>query len=220
MNFSHILATSNFRGKALVDFGFSESDGKFVLERKVSGDSMIARISVSGAEVAVQCFDINTGERYALLDVPRSRGAFTANLRQEISDIMEEIRKNCFSGGDISGEYRKAVEAEFGVRGDFPWENGKFDGRDYEVFRKPSGKWFALIMEIGFKKLRIQSDEKIRVVNLKAESDEIGRIVDGMTVFPAYHMSKRHWITVVLSERTGLSRALELTRRSYELVVG
>jgi len=85
-------------------------------------------------------------------------------------------------------------------------------GPDSEVFRI-SGKMFALLMH------NPRLSEHM-VVNLKAEPDEVPLLIEAHAiVLPAYHMNKRHWITVVLDPRADTALIEELIEDSYDNVV-
>ena len=110
-------------------------------------------------------------------------------------------------------ELEKFILEAYGVKPDHPWENIP----DGAVFRHQSNnKWFALIMQIKFKNLGFESDEPVWAVNLKAENVEA--ITDKKSIFPAYHMNKKYWITVLLTAVTDFEKLCELTKKSFALV--
>ena len=81
-------------------------------------------------------------------------------------------------------------------------EDHPFEG-DFEtaVLRHGgSGKWYALVMRISRRKLGLDSDERVDVVNLKLPLELFGSFDAGDGVYPAYHMNKRHWISVILKD--------------------
>ena len=63
-----------------------------------------------------------------------------------------------------------------------------------------SRKWYALVMHISRRKLGIDSDEVADVVNLKLPTEMLGSFGREDGVYPAYHMNKLHWISLVLSD--------------------
>ena len=71
-------------------------------------------------------------------------------------------------------------------------------------------------MNIKFKNLGFESEEPVWAVNLKAEN--VDSIADKKTVFPAYHMNKKYWITVLLTSVTDFDLLCSLTEKSYNLV--
>jgi predicted DNA-binding protein (MmcQ/YjbR family) len=112
---------------------------------------------------------------------------------------------------------RKQYEAYliefYGITPDHPFE----DDDDTVVFRHADNKkWFALVMNIPAARLGL-GDGRIDVVNLKCDQEIITSLWDGEGIFPAYHMNKAHWISVVLDGRVD-SHTLEwLTKISYGL---
>lgn len=80
---------------------------------------------------------------------------------------------------------------------DYPFEE------DFEtaVFRhKDNRKWYALVMQVSRRKFGFDSDEVIDVVNLKLPTEMFGSFGVGEGVYPAYHMNKLHWISVLLAD--------------------
>ena len=77
-----------------------------------------------------------------------------------------------------------------------------FDG-DFEtaVFRHSgSRKWYAIVMRVSRRKFGIDSDEVIDVVNLKLPTEMFGSFGASDGVYPAYHMNKLHWVSVLLPD--------------------
>ena len=69
------------------------------------------------------------------------------------------------------------------------------------VFRHPDNrKWYAIVMRVSRRKLGINSDEVIDVVNLKLPTEMFGSFGAADGVYPAYHMNKLHWISVLLPD--------------------
>ena len=57
---------------------------------------------------------------------------------------------------------------------------------------------YALVMRIKKCKLGIDSDQYIDVVNMKCAPEIMDDLWYESGVFPAYHMSKKHWLTLTL----------------------
>ncbi len=104
----------------------------------------------------------------------------------------------------------------YGTAADHP-----FDG-DFEtaVLRHAdSRKWYALVMHIPRRKVGIDSDEVVDVVNLKLPIEMFGSFGAADGVYPAYHMNKLHWISVVLNDAADDLIAL-LVNASYVATKG
>ena len=61
-------------------------------------------------------------------------------------------------------------------------------------------KWFAIVMRVSRRKFGFDSDEVIDVVNLKLPTEMFGSFGAADGVYPAYHMNKLHWISVLLPD--------------------
>ena len=61
-------------------------------------------------------------------------------------------------------------------------------------------KWYALVMRVSRRKFGLESDEVINVVNLKLPTEMFGSFGAADGVYPAYHMNKFHWISVLLPD--------------------
>ena len=94
-------------------------------------------------------------------------------------------------------EFLEYCLGAYGTAPDYP-----FDG-DFEtaVLRHSDNrKWYALVMEIPRSKLGQDSGEVIGVVNLKLPIEMFGSFGESDGVYPAYHMNKLHWISVLLPD--------------------
>ena len=240
MDYSYILNTSVPQKDKLLAFGFAEAGGNLMLKKEIADGQFYAEIKLSEKTFTADVFETATNEKYVLFNVASAQGAFVGQIRSEVQDVIEEIREKCFISQDIKEKYVDFLHSYFHTFGDNPWgeqgdagakmkcapANGRVKGsseasldRTYDtsmVYRCPNNKWFALIMQIKFKNLGFESDEPVWAVNLKAENVE--SITDKKSIFPAYHMNKKYWITVLLTAVTDFEKLCELTKKSYALV--
>ena len=85
----------------------------------------------------------------------------------------------------------------YGTSPDYPFD----DLLETAVLRHSDNrKWYAIVMKVSRRKFGIDSDEVIDVANLKLPTEMFGSfgVADG--VYPAYHMNKLHWISVLLPD--------------------
>ena len=61
-------------------------------------------------------------------------------------------------------------------------------------------KWYAIVMRVPRRKFEIDNDEVIHVVNLKLPTEMFGSFGADDGVYPAYHMNKLHWVSVLLPD--------------------
>ena len=96
-------------------------------------------------------------------------------------------------------EFFELCSSSYFTLPDYPFDE------DFEtaVFRHSDNrKWFALSMQVSRRKFGIDSDEVIDVVNLKLPTEMYGSFGAADGVYPAYHMNKLHWISVLLPDAT------------------
>lgn len=217
MDYSYVLNSALPQKEKLEELGFVEFEGALRLKKEIAGGEFYAVIRLSEKSLTAEVFETLNDEKYVLFDVPSAKGAFVGQIRREVQEIIDEIREKGFDSQDIRKKYLDFIQSEFSAAGDTPWaDEGDFKS---SVYRCPNGKWFALVMEIKFKNLGFESEEPVWMVNLKADAEKIPEITDRKSIFPAYHMNKKYWITVLLTSVTDFEQLCELTRRSYELVM-
>ena len=61
-------------------------------------------------------------------------------------------------------------------------------------------KWYAIVMRVSRRKFGFDGDETIDVVNLKLPTEMFGSFGAADGVYPAYHMNKLHWVSVLLPD--------------------
>ena len=85
----------------------------------------------------------------------------------------------------------------YGTSPDYPFDE---DFETAVLRHTDTRKWYALVMRVSRRKFGFESDEVIDVVNLKLPTEMFGSFgaADGM--YPAYHMNKLHWISVLLPD--------------------
>ena len=106
------------------------------------------------------------------------------------------------------------IESTYSITGEYPF----FRDPATCVFRHPGNrKWFAVIMEIPKEKLGIPGRDLVRVVNVKCDPRLIGSFRQEPGIFPAYHMSKAHWLTLLLDGTVDDEKMKFLLDMSYDL---
>lgn len=85
----------------------------------------------------------------------------------------------------------------YGTMPDYPFD----DLLETAVMRHADNrKWYAIVMRVSRRKFGLDRDEVIDVVNLKLPPEMFGSFGATEGVYPAYHMNKQHWISVLLPD--------------------
>ncbi|MCM1135960.1 MAG: MmcQ/YjbR family DNA-binding protein [Clostridium sp.] len=105
------------------------------------------------------------------------------------------------------------IQKKYKTFPEYPW--AKYDSN--AVFRHSDNKkWFALVMEVEKSKLGLAGNEAVHVINLKIDDLVFHDVLIGEKgIFPAYHMSKEHWISVLLDGTVAEDRVFDLIDVSF-----
>lgn len=108
----------------------------------------------------------------------------------------------------------KYVKEKYSTIPEYLWEKTP----DCGVLRHSENKkWYGIVMRIPKYILGIEAEEKVNIINLKCDPVMIGFLIDKKTIFPAYHMNKKHWITVILDNSMKINEIYSLIDSSWNL---
>ena len=111
-------------------------------------------------------------------------------------------------------DIEKYINETYDALQEYPWS----DEPNFTTFKhKDNLKWFALIMDVPYEKLLINKSGIVNVINLKNIPEMIGSLRQEDGIFPAYHMNKEHWITVLLDGTIQKKKICNLIDVSYDL---
>ena len=85
----------------------------------------------------------------------------------------------------------------YGTSPDYPFDE---DSLTAVLRHTDNRKWYAIVMRVSRRKFGFDSDAVIDVVNLKLPIEMHGSFGNADGVYPAYHMNKLHWISVLLPD--------------------
>lgn len=100
----------------------------------------------------------------------------------------------------------------YGAEPDYLWNDWNCVLR-----HKNNKKWFALVFEVNAKKLGLQEDKTVDVLNIKCDPMMIGSLRMKEGFFPAYHMNKENWISILLDGTVSADEIKPLLELSYQL---
>ncbi len=81
-------------------------------------------------------------------------------------------------------------------------------------------KWYALLMDVPKNKLGLEGEECVDILNVKADSVMAASFLLEEGILPAYHMNKKHWITILLDGTVPMNTIELLLEVSFELTQG
>ena len=88
----------------------------------------------------------------------------------------------------------------------------------YAVLRHAeNGKWYGVLMNVRLRCLNLPGTGEVDVVNLKSSSVPDMLLSGVAGAFPAYHMNKKHWISVRLDAHWESGELEMLLENSHQL---
>lgn len=203
---------------SLIPFGFIFDNGKYIYKRSLFNGEFEAIITIyEDGKINESVIDTITKERYVLLYLSSYNGEYVGTLRKEYESFLKELIDKCFIKNVFLSNYTNDVisyvKDKYGDDPLFLWE----DSTNAVFKHKTNSKWYMAILSVSLRKLGLDSFDVIDVLDLKNNPEVISSLIDNKHYFKAYHMNKKHWITVPLDGRVELDKIYELIDRSYEL---
>lgn len=106
----------------------------------------------------------------------------------------------------------------------FVTSDGQVTGKVYDLdmndeyvnFRNSrSGKWFGAILNVDQSKIIHNLSGEIEIINLKLD-DKVFESLNIKGIYPAYHMNKKSWVSVILDDTLSDEEIMRLVDISYE----
>lgn len=205
--------------KRLEKFGFKLKDNSYYYDIFLLNNQfkMIVKINLDNS-IFTEIIDVETNETYVLHLLEERRNGYIEKVYKAYSKVLEKIKKECFEDEIFKTDYTKEVvdyvKNKYGDELEFLWEKSP---KTAVVRRKNSNKWYALILTLSKRKLNLDSDEAVEIINLHNSPEEIEKLIDNKRYFPAYHMNKKHWCTICLDGTVEVEKIYKLIDKSYEL---
>ena len=205
--------------KKLEEFGFELIDNSYCYHTSLLKNQfkMSVKISLDNS-IFTEIIDTETTEPYVLHLLEIKRSGYSEKVYKAYNEVLEKIQKECFEDEIFKANYTKEiityVKNKYGDELEFLWKKSP---KNAVIRRKSSNKWYAVILTVSKRKLNLNSDEIIEVINLHNTVEEIKKLIDNKKYFPAYHMNKKYWCTISLDGIVELKEIYKLIDISYEL---
>lgn len=205
----------NFSKEQLNDFGFKEEAEKLIYRKEILDSSFLIEIVFVDSQLLVEVYDLEFDEVYSLYSVDSAVGETVQNIRENVENLLSSILGLADESEKISSEVIDYCN-KYGGNHVNPFKKHP----DILAFVNEKNKWYALLSAVEYNKLNKNADitTKVKILNLKYPTDKILDIIDNQNIFPAYHMNKKHWISIVLDKNIKLETIKELIDISYSLV--
>ena len=201
----------------LISYGFQKVSDQYIFTKKIQNNSFKVSVVIgSNHSVKTSVYDLEMDDEYYGYRVENASGEFAGKIREDVCLLLEDIRNMCFSiqsfVGDQANRISQRILKKYGDYPSFEWDQYP----DFGVFKNhDSKKWYALIMNISKNKLGDDANSMVDVLNVKINPNRILSLLGKDGYYPAYHMNKKYWISVILDDSLSDDDVFSLIEESY-----
>lgn len=214
MFYNEIFDKNIFNSKLAIAYGFSNTGDYYILQSDIDVENFNVIVKIDKDSFEVNVIELPFSEEYILFNVLDSKGKFVSKIRKKVNELIEDIVKSCFTSLDYRKLLLDYVREKYGTIPEEPWE----DNNHATIKTSNSKKWYGIFMYLPYKTLGLDKSGKIDVLNVKLNPELIESLIDKKHFFPAYHMNKNYWITILLDSDTDVNLVKSLIDESFKLV--
>lgn len=203
----------------LPEYGFTAEEGDYVYRTQICENQMRLTVFIDArGGVKTEVLDMETEEPYTLFLVDGAAGEFVGKVRGDYTRVLEDIAVKCFEREVFKCEHTAQiigyVREKYGGELEFLWK----DTPDCAIWRRADNKkWYGVIMTIPYRKLNIDRDGGVEIIDLRMDPTELERVVDNTTYFRGWHMNKKHWVTMLLDGSVPFEEIVRRLDESFAL---
>lgn len=217
----------NIFQRSLVDFnklagyGFKESNAQWIYTKNFMDGAFKAVVTIDKkGTVFGNVYETEIDDVFLPLRVESMGGEYITKVRLEYEQILQDIKAHCFAtqyfNHPQTNRLANALVSKYKDIPVFPWK--EYPG--FGVFRNPeTEKWYALFMNIDKSKLDPKQSGKVEALNIKLAPEEILQLLKQKGFYPAYHMNKKSWISIVLNDILSDHTILNLIDKSHAYTI-
>ena len=213
MNLNYLLNNYSYKVDDLLNYGFYKENDTYKYVKYILNAKFKVIISICNKEVKAQVIEESTQEEYLPFKVLNATGNVVSMVKNEVNKIIIDLENNCFINDNMQDKLISFIKEKYHVEEEYPWD----EYPKYCTF-KVNNKWFALFMNVTGDKLKLKNKKELNILNIKIPEDKILSLIDYENFFPAYHMNKKYWLTIVLSNKLDYNIITSLVDESYNLV--
>ena len=214
MFYNEIFDKNIFNSKLAIAYGFSKVGDYYILQSDIDMENFNVIVKIGKDSFEANVIELPFNEEYILFNVLDSKGKFVSKIRKKVNELIEDIVKNCFTSLDYRKLLLDYVKEKYGTIPEEPWEDN-----NHATIKTPnSKKWYGIFMSVSYKTLGLNKSGKIDILNVKLNPELIESLIDKKHFFPAYHMNKKYWITILLDSDMDLDLVKSLIDESFNLV--
>lgn len=201
----------------LLKFGFTKCDGYYSYSCNIIDSQMTLSFrALENGKLFSEIVD-EFCEEYTLHLNESASGEFVGRVKYEYESKVNElldfvIEYSCYKSKQAN-EIIDYIQSRYNSQLEFLWDDDNAIAR-----REDNKKWYIVFMTIPKSKLGFSLNDRVEVINLRLTKEKVAECIDNTSFFPAYHMNKKYWITVLLDSVACTDEILKLVDESYGLV--
>ncbi|MGM9642135.1 MAG: MmcQ/YjbR family DNA-binding protein [Eubacteriales bacterium] len=216
--FEELFAKKTIVPERLAEYGFVSVGGEYRYNcRIMHGGFLLEVIFDRHGNPDTALTECDTGEEYTLYKTD-AQGVYIGQVRKAIEDVLGDIAEKCFESSVFRfAQTLQLVEharEHYGSEPEFLWK----DSENGILRRRDTGKWYAAILTVPKSKLGFDSSRKVEIVNLHADPNMVRGLLEQPNFYPAWHMNKKSWFTVILDGSIDNDTLFFLLAQSYRSV--
>lgn len=189
---------------------------QYVAEIQKGEFVLTIRIDEEGS-VDTDLVEKENGESYVLYKT-NAAGTYVGEIRTAIEEVLSDIADKCYETAIFKEDQAQMaiqfVKEKYGGELEFLWT--KFP--DNAVWRrKDNKKWYGAILTVVGRKIGLDTDKVIEIIDLRMNPDEAEDVLSRDHYYPGWHMNKKSWYTIALDGSVSDEELKNRIAESYEL---
>ena len=194
----------------LLKYGFKKENDEYVY--KIDVDNDLYAVFSLNKKLCISVYD-NDDMEYLPFKVKDNYGTYVSSIKERIENIKNDILEKCFIKNNLKDRILSYVHKKYKTKEEYPWD----DMPEYYTL-KVNGKWYLLYMNIKYESIDKNKKGMVDVINIKLDPIMIEKLIDNKAYFPAYHMNKKYWITILLDNNIDYEVVCTLIDQSFDIV--
>ncbi|MGL4798821.1 MAG: MmcQ/YjbR family DNA-binding protein [Cellulosilyticaceae bacterium] len=216
--FDDIIKMKKPMPEKLITYGFEVVGEAYRYDTMIqNGEFKLTIFIKNDGTIDTNLIEKETDEPYILYKTKAS-GAYINTIRNDIEHILKDIAEKCYEISVFKTRQAQMIidfcKETYNDELEFLW----IKSPDNAVWRrKDSQKWYGVLLTLSGKKIGLETDEVVEIIDLRMNPTEAEMILAQKDYYPGWHMNKKSWYTLVLNESISDNELENRIRQSYEL---
>lgn len=213
MNRDELLKQNDLIPEKMLEYGFAKVGNDYIIKKFLNQDLYVG-LKINQSIFEIQIYETATNEKYLPFYIKDSIGDYVSNVKETVEHLVEDVIQNCFTSCEIKERIFLYTMKKYCSVPEKTWKKYPY----FTLKTKKKKKWYGIIMEIPFSKLSEKENGTVMIMNLKNDPNKIQQMIDYKTIFPAYHMNKKYWFSILLDNKIDFEKLKKRIDESYSSI--